>query len=271
MAMAALVYTLIDKEGNRKSLTLDSASLKEIDDITRVCRNAYDVINSAKYKNKVDDFVKTGSFVRGNLKVVYTIEHDSRVTLPVIFNRKDEILLFSSTVDDKLSEVDKARKKLFSSKNNLYTQLFLNNPIMESTTMHLVRLDSEEYLYAKSRGLEPVLVEDDYRLSLKDILKFRMHNSKLRIFRPLFEDALEVWKSDLYSMDHEELYFYSRTLAVLHEEYLVKSRRQELIKNFKFDHKNLTGVITSRYKIGTLRGGTLNRVYTKTKKLQELA
>jgi len=262
---------LTDKAGNKKSLTLESASLKEIDNITRFYRNAFDVINSKKYKAKVDEYVKGGSFVRGNLKVVYTIEQDSRVVLPAIFNRTDEILLFSSTVDEKLSEVDKARKKLFGSKDNLYIQLFLNNPIMESTTMHLVRLDSEEYLYAKSRGLEPVLVEDDYRLPLKDILKFRLHNSKLRIFRPLFEDALEVWKADLYSLEQEELYFYSRTLAVLHEEYLVKSRRQEMIKNFKFDHKTLTGVVSSNYKLGTLRGGTLNRVYTKTKKLQELA
>ena len=178
----------------------------------------------------------------------------------------------SSTIDDTLSEVDKARKKLFSSRNNLYIQLFLSNPIIETTTMHLIRLDPDEYLFALQHGLEPVLVEDNYRLSIRDILKFRLHNSKLKAFRPLFEDTLEVWKSDLYSMEEEELYFYSRNLSVLYDEYLSKSSKEELIRNFKFDHKNLSSAIINGYTLATLgKGNTLNRVYTKTKKLQELA
>lgn len=272
MAVATLIYTVTDKEGNEKHINLESATLREIDNITRVCRNVYDVINSDKYKKKIEETVKNGSFVHGTLNIIYALEYDSRMTLPILFDKKEEIVLKSSTIDNTLSEVDKARKKLFSSRNNLYVQLFLNNPIMETTTMHLIRLDPDEYLFAVDHGLEPVLVEDNYRLSIKDILNFRLHNSKLKIFRPLFEDTLEVWKADLYSMDEEELYFYSRSLSVLYDEYLKKSSKEELVKNFKFDHKTLTNAIINGYSLATLgRGNTLNRVYTKTKKLQELA
>ena len=61
MAIATLTYIVKDKEGNEKTINLESGPLKEIDEITRKCRNTYDVISSSKYKNRIESLVKIKS------------------------------------------------------------------------------------------------------------------------------------------------------------------------------------------------------------------
>lgn len=266
MAIATLCYIVMSKSGTRKNIKLQTASLEEIDEITKSKHNAYELINDKRYKPIIDQI---GDYAKGNLAIIYSVEKENKMILPVLYNT-DNIVLRSS-ISGEESEVDKARKLLLSSKNNLYLKLFLNSPNFILTTMHMIRLDPNEYVFAKKRGLNPTLINDEYRLSIKDILNYRVNNNKLKEFRPLFEDTLEVWKSDLYDLDDEELYFYSRSLKILSETYKRKMQEKEVIKNFKFDHKTLSNVLKSKYKLSTLKkGNTLNRVYTKVRKLEEV-
>ena len=66
-----------------------------------------------------------------------------------------------------------------------------------------------------------------YKVDTRDLFEFISTNSKLGILRGVFEDTLDIWKRKLISLDNEELYYISRNLRLLINDYNKEIRKKE--------------------------------------------
>lgn len=99
---------------------------------------------------------------------------------------------------------------------------------------------------------------------------FASNNSKLGILRGPFEDSLDKWKRKLLSMDEEELYYHSRNLRILINDYNSKIKNRISIKNLRLYHSlyELTSSSKQTHEILTRSNGK-NVMDVKIKKMKE--
>ena len=74
---------------------------------------------------------------------------------------------------------------------------------------------------------------------IQDVLEYRLDKKSLGPMRLLIEDALELWKKNILDLSDEELYFYSRELRVLINEYDYRKIPRRAVYNLIFNKPRL--------------------------------
>lgn len=242
MGRALLVYTTKDNSSSKvNSVTLESGSLRYIDFCTRDFESEKDLVESYIYRER------TKQIDNGCLKV-YNIRNNSyKERIPILLNDSDPIYLKDSYFDKVISEIEKTRKLLFKSKNKLFMKGFLATEIFEDTIKFSIKLTTNEYKFALKKGIPVLNKLDEHYIEVRELFKFYIKEEKLGILKPVFEESLDIWKKQIKKMNEEPLYYYSRNLRILMNNYYKKIKsNNKLISNLKI-RKKLTEVVLYNY------------------------
>lgn len=264
MGRAVLVYT-IDLEKNPKSVTLESGSLSYIDCCTKRYNGSLDLEQSFEYKDKIRSLGE-----RGTIKAYYIQSNSLKEEIPILYSDNKPIIKYDNYYDKQLSESEISRKLLFNSKNKLFIKSFLKSSKLTKSLNFDVKLSYNEYLYALKKDLKATLSVGEYKVSAKELFMFASNNSKLGILRGPFEDSLDKWKRKFLSMDEEELYYHSRNLRILINDYNSKIKNRISIKNLRLYHSlyELTSSSKQTHEILNRSNGK-NVMDVKIKKMKE--
>jgi len=226
--MAKAVLTYVDSKTN--NITLESGSLFYIDSLTKGFNTKKDI--AVKYSSKIKE-------EDGILKLDYITSNTKREVIPIILNDKDPIYIRDDYLKEQISEIEKARKLFFNSKNKLFLKLALKYTLLKDTLDFNIKLSSREYKYALKKGLNVIKGEYAFYINTTELFKFVISNNKNGILRETFENALERWKYSINSLTLEEIYYYSRNIRLLIKKYNKKIKEKNKIKNFEPIDKNL--------------------------------
>ena len=241
MGRALLVYTAKDISSSKvNSVTLESGSLRYIDSCTKEFESEKALVNSYVYRQK------TRQIENGYLRV-YNIRNNAyKERIPILLNDCVPIYLNDNYFDKITSEIEKSRKLLFRSKNKMFMKKFLATGMFDSTTKFNIKLTNAEYKFALKKEL-PILNKDgEYFVNANELFKFSLKEEKLGILKPVFEEVLDVWKKEIKKLGDEAVYYYSRNLRILLNDYYKKIRSNKMISNLKI-RKKLTEVLLYNY------------------------
>ena len=248
MAMASLSLKISNNNTENSFVTLETGTLRYIDSIIKSFANEEALKTDEEFQEKMSHL---SPMEINNSKVVLTYikNNNDKIVLKPIFNDPHPIRTRAKAVEEVKSEVEKARKLMFSSKNQLFLSLFLNNQSLVRTTYSTIKISKEENRQVKLAGLTTFIKDGDHQTTIKDILKYRRGAKKLGSMRLLVEDSLELWKKNMLNLPEEDLYFYSRELRVLINEYDYR----------KIPRRAVYNLILNRAKLKTLDVYTINR------------
>lgn len=239
MGRAMLVYTSKDNSSSKvNSVTLESGSLRYIDYCTKGFETEKDLVDSYMYKER------TKQIENGCLKV-YNIRNSSyKERIPILLNDSIPVYVNDNYFDKITSEIEKARKLLFKSKNKAFLKRFLSIKIFRETINFNIRLTNSEYKFALKKELPAFCKNEEYFIRANELFKFALKEEKLGVLKSVFEDGLEVWKNQIKGMSEEALYYYSRNSRILINDYYknIKSNNK-LITNLKIRKKLATVVL----------------------------
>ncbi len=214
MKKAFLNYVINSSNGIKKMI-VEADSLDYIDSITSKYNNDFEFIKASNKKLKIIDFIKENGNKKGKLEIEYAIDINQKIDLPVFYNYPNRIVLDDDFMNNDVSEIEKARKLLFNSKNQLFARIALLDRSIMDTLSYKVSISYPEYLYAKSKKLNTSKIGDLYYISFIELINFRANNLKLGKLRNLYEEVLQIWKDKINSMSYDNKYFYSRQIALL--------------------------------------------------------
>ena len=148
MGRALLVYSSKDNSlSKNNSITLESGSLRYVDACTKEFKSKRELVNSYKYR------VRTKKIDNGELKV-YNIRNNSyKEGIPILLNDSNPIYLNDNYFDNIISEIERARKLLFRSKNKIFISKFLSTNMFNDTLKFNIKLSSPEYKFALKKRL----------------------------------------------------------------------------------------------------------------------
>ncbi len=242
MTIAILEY--ICNNDPKKSLILENSSLQNCDLVTKKFSSEKELILASKYTSLIRQFRQDEDLLDGKIVLSYIKNNNDKIDIPIIYNDHEEIIIKAESLENKIAEVEKARKLLFSSKNKMFLKSFLNSSNMEPTVLYSVKMTYDEYKTAKREGLNVFNRDGDFYILLRDVFKYRLNHNKLGHMRLLVEDSLEVWRNNILNMSTENLYFYSRELRCLINNYNERKMPHQLIYNLKVNISNLTHLNT---------------------------
>jgi len=245
VSIANIELSFIDKF-EEKNIILESGNLRQIDNIFKSFENEKSLIYSEDYKEKITELSEE-QLRNSKVELYYIKDNNEKIKLKPIYNDKEPIHIRINTLGEQTLEIEKARKLLFSSRNKLFLSLFFNSKNLFNTTFGSVKLSLSEYKYAKDSGVFVYIKDGDYSVSIRDLLKYRLTNNRLGTLRNVYEDTLEKWKSNLLDMSNETLYFYSRELRVLINEYNYRKFPRRVFYNLIFYKDEISS--TKNYKI----------------------
>lgn len=218
MAIASLGLKIDESKSESSIIILETGTLRYIDSITKSFPNAEELKLSEDFFGKLSHLA-SDVIERSEVMLSYIRNNDERVMLQPIYNDSTPINIRTNSMDDIKSETERARKLLYSSKNQIFLLLFLNHKSLVNTTYFTIKMTVDEYKKIKNDQLSILVKDGEYHITVKDVLKYRFEHKKLGIMRTLVEDSLELWKKKLLDLSDEELYYYSRELRVLLNEY----------------------------------------------------
>ena len=152
MKKAFLNYVINSSNGIKKMI-VEADSLDYIDSITSKYNNDFEFIKASNKKLKIIDFIKENGNKKGKLEIEYAIDINQKIDLPVFYNYPNRIVLDDDFMNNDVSEIEKARKLLFNSKNQLFARIALLDRSIMDTLSYKVSISYPEYLYAKSKKL----------------------------------------------------------------------------------------------------------------------
>ncbi len=212
MGKAILNMTIDGKE-----IMLYKDNLSNIDKLTSSYKNANELKMNESIREKVSEY---GSSIRnGEFSISYLGGYKKKIIKP-LFNDNMAIILTDDLFKNKVSEIEKARKLLFNSKKQVFSRaIYKSNSINDSLDIEIKLTDEERdaLLYA---GVEVFEYNYRYYVSIKELVKYRITHNKLGIVRPIYENALDAWKKEIGKLNEDELYFYSRELRILLNDYI---------------------------------------------------
>lgn len=217
MAIANIELKLNNK-GDEKNIVLETGTLRYIDSMIKSFENADSLKNAVEFRNKLAS-LSEDELKNSKVLLYYVKDNFDKVQLRPIYNDSEPIHLRANVMENEITEIEKARKHLFNSRNQLFLVMFLNHNVLLKTTYGSIKMTSSEYKYAKKFGLSTFTRDGEHRVLIRDVLKYRLVNQKLGVMRNLYEDTLEDWKKYMMGLSQEDLYFYSRELRVLLNEY----------------------------------------------------
>lgn len=241
MSIAVLGYKLHNDIDNSKILTLDTGELSYIDNITMGLKNAQEL--KSAYQDKIKPYSVNHNNALGDIVLSYIRDNEHKVELPLIFDDEDMIHTRTSSLEEVKSETERARKLLLNSRNQLFLDMFLANKNLSETTNATVKMTIGEYKIAKKEGYNVTVYDGEYRISILDVLKYRFTHKKLGPMRLLVEDTLEVWKKNVLSSNNDDLYFYSRELRLLLNEYDYRKIPRKVMENLSFNREHFNSSI----------------------------
>jgi len=280
MGKAILSYTL-DKKSNSDAneLVLLSGSLRMIDNCTRGYDSIEALRQSSDFQERINDFIKRNeNFIKeynnnfkGEFVVAFIMDSEKREYLLLLINDDKPIRTRTSALEEVKSEVERARKLLFRSKDKLFLRRMINDERFSDTTDFDIKLKLPEYKEVIKKGMHPKLIDGAYYLTIHEILEYTLQTEKNGLMRGLVEDALEVWKENILALDDELLYYYSRHLRLAINAYDKDKLSKKLVTNLKANVQNMIGVVKDgcgrvvRYPVS----GRYKLISNKTKRMEE--
>lgn len=231
MNNATLMY-VINNDNCIKNLRLENQSLYYIDNYTKNYKNEEDFINNYYNKNKIITFIKENGNTKGQLVICYTTNVNKRENIQPLFNTKENFVFKEDPYEGKITEIEKARKLLFNSKNQLFAKLILKNNTLDSQLNKLIDLTDEEYYYINKYNIKTAFINNKHYISFKSLFEYRIKADKLGHVRNVYQEMLDILKSRIMFLDNNNFYFYNRQLRIIINEYneLIK---QITVKNLK--------------------------------------
>lgn len=217
--------TLIYKINDNNKLRLDSQPLYLIDKITSSFKNEEDFIKHYYNKDKIYQFIEDNNNIKGNIIIDFKKDINNKEELEPLYNLKEDIILRDNSYNNISTELEKARKLLFNSKNQLFTKLILKSNLFNKELDRYIDLDLEEAKYAYNNNLEIKKINNIYLISFKSLLLYRINNNKLGKLREAYQDMLNILKRRINEKSINEIYYYNRELRLLINEY------KEIINN----------------------------------------
>ncbi len=240
MNNATLLYR-ISYNNKIDELRLENRSLFFIDRITSSFKNDNDFINHYYNKTLIHDFIRKHNYVKGNIVIDYKKGINDKEELLPLYNQKEFVVYKDDSYNNKLSELEKARKLLFNSKNQLFTKLLLKSHLFEDELDKYVTLEEDELKFAKSNNIEISIINNRYYVSFTSLLKHRINSPKLGILRNAYQDMLDVFKERIMKKDANVLYYYNRELRLLIEKY------NDLVSEITINNLKVNKVLNKKY------------------------
>lgn len=246
MAVASLSLKISDNNTVDNGVILETGTLRYIDSIIKSFENAESLKRNEDFKEQTAS-LSDSELQQSKVILTYIKNNNEKILLKPIYNDESPICTRASALEEIQSETEKARKLLFSSKNQMFLSMFLSNKDLVRTTYSTIKITSKEAKKIKSSGLPVFMKDGEYRTTVKDILKYHLDNKKMGLMRLVIEDALEMWRKHMMSLAEEDLYYYSRELRVLLNEYDYKKIPRRAVYNLNLNKPKLDSL--GSYKI----------------------
>lgn len=233
MNNATLLY-IIKSQDETKSLRLENETLYSVDMYTSQFKNQEDFINNYPNKEKIYSFEKQNGAKNGKLVVSYAKSTKEKENIEPLFDNQEDFIFKDDPYEGRLTEIEKARKLLFNSKNQLFARLILKNNTLGRELNKLIDLTNEENDYITKLGFTTIYVNNKYYISFKSLLEYRIKEDKLGYLRNAYQEMLNVLKSRMMFLDDDTFYFYNRQLRIMIKKYkeLINSLT---VKNLKIN------------------------------------
>lgn len=272
MHNAALVYEL----DTDKRIVIKTGTLLSIDNETLNIEKPSLLMQ--KYKDSIipllnehKEYVKNNPANKGKFLIEYVKDSEIKEQLPVIYkhNTFSPILIRSTPISIEAlkqsnlhiekSEIEKARQLLLSSKYKRFLKSLLTSEMFNITTDIKMKVTKDEYDKARTIGLEGFIRNDQFGLTVREALIYLYKANRLGSMRILVEDALELWKKNLESLDDEKLYYYARGLRELIDNYYdnINNTNKAVVNLSVSDIKTNTRIIKDINHYRPLKSGIL--------------
>ena len=217
MSKATLNYIIDGKE-----LSISRDSLVALDRYTCKYKDDDELRLNSPLRNRIHSFIKENGS-KGQFLITYVDGYRKKSIRPLYGDDKP-IILYDDYMNGKSSEVERARKLLFNSKDQIYSREVYNNRNIRDSLSMEIKINDEDASILKYYEIP---VKDEYMshyVRFIDILRFRIKNRKLGLVRPIYEDMLDLYKKEIEKLSIDDLYFYSREFRILYNDYLLLRR-----------------------------------------------
>ncbi len=243
---AILIYSIKNDDNTMDYINLEDSNLHTIDKLTSKYASIDELKNIPKYKEQIDRFLKQKQKIdSGEIKLFYIENKDYKEELKILLNEKNSLKINKDITNETITEFEKARKLLWSSKNNKYLKLFLKNDRLKDTLNFMMKIQNKkEYKLLKDHGMMIKLYQNSLYTSVIDILRLKLILHNVTYMREIYEETLESWRKYLEddNMSLDNKYYYGRELKFLYEEYKNYLKRDE--KSFKIKNLQLYNLTT---------------------------
>lgn len=222
-----------------KIINIETGALRYVDSITKDYKAVDELLNDETYAVKIKPYQMNHTIDDSKLVLTYIKNNEEKIELDVLFDDNDNIRTRTSSLEDIKSETEKARKLLLNSKHQMFLTSFLLNKNLKDTTSSTVKMTLNEYRIAKKEGYPVSTFDGEYHIEIADVLKYRLNHKKLGPMRLLVEDTLEVWKRKMLGLSNEDLYFYSRELRMLINDYNYRKMPHKVVNRLSFNKEHL--------------------------------
>ena len=236
---AILIYSIKNDDNTMDYINLEDSNLHTIDKLTSKYASIDELKNIPKYKEQIDRFLsQKQKFDNGEIKLFYIENKEYKEELRILLNEKNKLNINKDITNEKATEFEKARKLLWSSKNNKYLKLFLKNERLKDTLNFMIKIQNKrEYNLLKSHGMMIKLYQNSLYTNVTDILRLKLLTHNVTYIREIYEEALESWRKYLENdLNTDNKYYYGRELKFLYDEYknyLKKEAKSLQIKNLQ--------------------------------------
>ena len=212
MNNATLVY-VINNGKTDKDLKLYSETLFNLDKYTCKYKNEDDFINNYHNREAIDKFVReNGKY--GHVYVNYYKSVTEKEQILPLFNSSDIFVFKDDPYEGKITEVEKARRLLFNSKNQLFLKLILSLKVLGSCYYNLINISDKEADCLLQSGYKPVYINNDYYINYKSLFEYRAGVDKLGCIRRPYEEMLDSLKDRMVHLESNAYYYYNRQLRI---------------------------------------------------------
>lgn len=218
MSNATLMY-VVKNNNEIRNLRLENESLYFIDNYTRQFKNEEDFINNYRNKDKIYNFIKENGNNRGKLVISYALSVKDKKNLEPLYNSRDSFVFDEDPYEGKVTDIEKARKLLFNSKNQLFTKLILKRKILDKELNKYIDLTIDENNYIKEFGIKTLFINNKHYISFKSLFEYRIKSQKLGYIRKAYQDMLNILKNRIMQLDKNAFYYYNREIRVVMNEY----------------------------------------------------
>ncbi len=166
MNNATLMY-VIKNDNVIKNLRLEFEPLLYIDNCTRGFKNEDDFINNYYAKDKIEKFIEENGNNKGKLVISYAKSVDSKEVLQPLYNFKEGFSFKDDPYEGRITDIERARKLLFNSKNQLFAKLILENNTLDRQLNKMIDLTEEENKFITEFGIKTIYVNNKFYVSFK--------------------------------------------------------------------------------------------------------